>query len=72
MKIYLKFCDKALSSILSVIEEVTAGLDLDSGIQMVNKLAAVSTANHKLLVERLEEYSHGISAVYSGSEHKTD
>ncbi len=69
MKIYLKFCDKALSAILSVIKEVSADLYLDSEIRMVNKLADISTANHKLLVKRLEEYSHGAS---SGSAHKAN
>jgi len=72
MKIYLKFCDKALSSILSVIKEVSANLYLDSEVRMINKLADISTANHKHLVERLQEYSHGASAAYSGSAHKID
>jgi serine/threonine-protein kinase HipA len=63
MKIYLKFCDKALSSILSVIEEVSADLYLDSEIRMVNKLADISTENHKILVKRLEGYSHGVTPV---------
>ncbi|MEH6345194.1 MAG: HipA domain-containing protein [Bermanella sp.] len=70
MKIYLRFCDEALSSILSVIKEVSADLYLDSEIRMVSKLADISTANHTLLVKRLEEYSHGVTPVYPGPENR--
>jgi len=59
IKLYLKFCDRALAAILNEVQLVLAtdDINVESDIRLIGQLSAIATKNHKQLVSALKDYA---------------